>query len=465
MTKHYFPRRAARKARPASHTNDNGTNAVPTNPVAWRRWAFSAPLMLIGSTQAGPAEAAIADAETAYVLNTLFLLVCGALVMFMAAGFAMLEAGTVRAKSVTAICAKNISLYAMAGIAFFACGYQVMYGTSVMGLFGLPGVWHGDDAAALAGTSLSGHATAADWFFQMVFVATAASVVSGALAERVKFWAFAVATLILSAIVYPVIGHWTWGGGWLSALGFADFAGSTIVHSVGGWVALAGIAILGPRAGRFMSDGKAVAFPPASVPYVTLGTFVLWLGWFGFNGGSQLSFSSVDDAVTVANIFVNTNAAAAAGVVTAAIASWFLRGKIDLPLMLNGALAGLVSITAEPVAPSMAGSLMIGSVGALVMMAAAALLERYHLDDAVGAIPVHLAAGIWGTLAVAISNPDATFSAQIIGVIATGLFTCVTAFAFWGAIHVVAGARLAAEDERTGSDLTEFGLRGHNLGS
>lgn len=435
----------------------------PDKSGAWRRWAFSAGLAILGMALADPASAAVADPETGYVLNTLFLLVCGALVMFMAAGFAMLEAGSVRAKSVTAICAKNICLYAIAGIAFFVCGYQVMYGSSVAGLFGLPGIWSSNDAAALAGLEVSGHASSADWFFQMVFVATAASVVSGALAERVKFWAFAAATLFLAAILYPVIGHWTWGGGWLSQLGFSDFAGSTIVHSVGGWVGLAGIVVLGSRSGRFASDGRAVAFPPSSVPYVTLGTFVLWLGWFGFNGGSQLSLSSVEDAVVVANIFVNTNASAAAGVVTAAVASWFLRGKVDLLLMLNGALAGLVSITAEPAAPSMAGSLLIGGIGALVMMAATSLLEKFRLDDAVGAIPVHLAAGIWGTLAVAFSNPDATLTAQAIGIAATGLFTCGAAFAVWGMIHAILGARLDESAEMFGGDIAEFGLSGHNL--
>ena len=410
-----------------------------------------------------PAAAAVPDPTTAYVLNTLFLLVCGALVMFMAAGFAMLEAGSVRSKSVAAICAKNISLYALAGIAFYLCGYQVMYGTSVGGLLALPGIWSGNDAAALGGADISGHASGADWFFQMVFVATAASVVSGALAERVRFWAFALVTLALSAIIYPVIGHWTWGGGWLSALGFSDFAGSTIVHSVGGWIALVGILVLGPRSGRFGSDGHAVTFPPSSIPYVTLGTFVLWLGWFGFNGGSQLSMSSVEDAVAVANIFVNTNAAAAAGVVTVAAASHILRGKIDLPLTLNGALAGLVSITAEPAAPGVAGSIAIGGIGALVMMAASALMERLRLDDAVGAVPVHLAAGIWGTLAVVLSNPDATLFAQLIGVIAIGAFSMLAAAFAWVVVHIAVGARLDEAAEETGGDLAEFGVQAHQI--
>ncbi|WP_172296824.1 ammonium transporter [Pseudoruegeria sp. HB172150] len=415
---------------------------------------------------AGPAAAGttLSDAVAAYILNTLFLLLCGALVMFMAAGFAMLEAGTVRGKSVTAICAKNVSLYALAGIAFYFVGYEVMYGTSVSGLFGIPDIWGADDAAALSGEDISGHASAADWFFQMVFVATAASVVSGGLAERVRFWPFALSTLVLAAAIYPVVGHWTWGGGWLYEIGFSDFAGSTIVHSVGGWVALTGIMVLGPRMGRFDAAGNPLAIAPTSMPYVTLGTFILWLGWFGFNGGSQLSFSSVDDAVAVANIFVNTNAAAAAGVVTMALASWLMRHKLDLPLMLNGALAGLVSITAEPSAPSVALALAIGSVGALIMMGAARLMERARLDDAVGAVPVHLAAGIWGTLAVALSNPDASFATQLIGVAAVALFVGGASWVVWKIIDAAMGARLRDADEQAGGDLAEFGLAAHNLG-
>ena len=420
---------------------------------------------LVASFAAGPAFAMGPEAaETGYLLNTLFLLLCGVLVMFMAAGFAMLEAGSVRSKSVTMICAKNVALYAVAGIAFYLTGYQVMYGETILGLVGWPGLWSADDSAALAGTDLAGHASAADWFFQMVFVATAASVVSGALAERVRFWPFAIATLAMAAMVYPIVGHWTWGGGWLSQMGFTDFAGSTIVHSVGGWATLIGIAVLGARKGRFGPDGKAVAIPPSSVPYVTLGTFILWFGWFGFNGGSQLSFSSAEDAVAVANIFVNTNAAAAAGLVTTAMASRLLGSKIDLPLMLNGALAGLVSITAEPLAPSVAGALAIGAVGAMVMMAAARVLERLRLDDAVGAIPVHLAAGAWGTIAVAFSNAEASLAVQALGVVAVGAFVGVAFWIFWTLIDLVAGARLEEAQEHTGGDIAEFGLSAHNQG-
>lgn len=434
--------------------------------VFLRRSILVALLAAIGMPSTALADAtstAISDAATGYVLNTLFLLFCGALVMFMAAGFAMLEAGTVRSKSVTAICAKNISLYSLAGIAFFVCGYQVMYGESIYGFLGSLDVWKADDTAAMSGAEVSGYASSADWFFQMVFVATAASVVSGALAERVRFWAFALATLALAGFIYPVVGHWTWGGGWLSELGFSDFAGSTIVHSVGGWVALAGIIVLGSRKGRFDVGVKPSAFAPSSVPYITLGTFILWLGWFGFNGGSQLSFSSVEDAIAVSNIFVNTNVAAAAGVVTVAAVSWIKRGKVNVPLMLNGALAGLVSITAEPVAPSVAGAMAIGAVGAIVMIAVTCILERLALDDAVGAVPVHLGAGIWGTLAAAISNPEVSLLVQFVGISAIGVFTFVMASMLWGSIHALIGARLDSFAEETGGDLAEFGLRSHSL--
>jgi Amt family ammonium transporter len=407
--------------------------------------------------------AALTGAETGYLFNTLFLLVCGALVMFMAAGFAMLEAGTVRSKSVAVICAKNIALYALAGIAFYLVGYQLMYGASESGIIGEFAIWRPDDRAALSGAEITGHASSADWFFQMVFVATAASVVSGALAERIRFWPFALSTLVLAGLVYPVVGHWTWGGGWLAQLGFADFAGSTIVHSVGGWVGLTGIMLVGARRGRFGPDGRPAPMPPSSLPYVTLGTFILWLGWFGFNGGSQLSFSSVADAVAVADIFVNTNAAAAAGVAAVAVASQLLYRRLDLPLILNGALAGLVSITAEPVTPTVAEAMLIGGVGALLMMAASWLLERLRLDDAVGAVPVHLAAGVWGTLAVALSNPEASLLVQAIGVISVGAFVGTASWAVWIMLGATTGLRLRSEDEETGGDLAELGVRAHNF--
>ena len=402
-------------------------------------------------------------AETGFILNNVFVLVCGVLVMFMAAGFAMLEAGMVRSKSAAVICVKNVSLYAIAGIMFFLSGYALMYGDSVAGLVGELAVWRADDTAVAAGDYSGGLASSTDWFFQMVFVATTASVVSGALAERIRFWAFAAFTVVLAGAIYPVVGHWTWGGGWLSQLGFSDFAGSTIVHSVGGWAALAGIILVGARHGRFDKFGQPRAMLPSSLPSVTLGTFVLWMGWFGFNGGSQLSFSSAEDVVTVANVFVNTNAAAAAGVLTTALASQLISRRLDLPLILNGALAGLVSITAEPVAPTIAQAMLIGAAGAMVMMTASRLLEAARLDDVVGAVPVHLAAGAWGTIAVALTNAEASILVQAIGVAAVGGFVMTAALAVWFALKVTTGIRLSRDHEEAGGDLSEVGLPAYNV--
>jgi Amt family ammonium transporter len=399
--------------------------------------------------------------EVGYLFNTFLLLFCGVLVMFMAAGFAMLEAGMVRSKSVAVILAKNISLYAIASVMFLVVGYQVMYGGDgqFIGTFEFwrPTEAQGADVA-------SGRPSVASWFFQMVFVATAASVVSGALAERVKFWPFAIFVVVLTGLLYPIVGHWTWGGGWLSELGFADFAGSTIVHSVGGWSALAGILLLGARRGRFNEYGTPQVLAPSSLPMVTLGTFILWLGWFGFNGGSQLAFSSAADAFAVATIFGNTNAAAAGGVIAATVASQLVYRRLDLTLILNGALAGLVSITAEPLAPSLGQAVLIGAIGGIVMMVGTRVLENLLLDDVVGAIPVHLVAGIWGTLAVPISNPDADFWVQATGVAAIGAFTCAISFIVWLVMRRTCGIRLKRHQEHTGGDLVEIGMRAYNIG-
>jgi Amt family ammonium transporter len=400
------------------------------------------------------------SAEVGYLFNTFLLLFCGVLVMFMAAGFAMLEAGMVRSKSVAVILAKNISLYAIASVMFLLVGYQLMYGGDGQFIgsfeFWQPSEVQGADVA-------SGQPSVASWFFQMVFVATAASVVSGALAERVKFWSFAIFVVVLTGFLYPVIGHWTWGGGWLSEMGFADFAGSSIVHSVGGWSALAGIILLGARRGRFNDYGTPQVLAPSSLPMVTLGTFILWLGWFGFNGGSQLAFSSAADAFAVATIFANTNAAAAGGVIAATIASQIIYRRLDLTLMLNGALAGLVSITAEPLAPTLGQAVLIGAIGGIVMMVGTRVLENLLLDDVVGAIPVHLAAGIWGTLAVPISNPDADFWVQATGVAAIGASTFAISFIVWFVMRRTSGIRLKRHHEHTGGDLVEIGMRAYNL--
>jgi Amt family ammonium transporter len=401
--------------------------------------------------------------DVAYMLNTLLILVCGVLVMFMAAGFAMLEAGMVRSKSVATILAKNVALYAVASLMFFVVGFNLMYGESVLGLFGefAPFIFREGGGAAI--DTSSGMPSGAGWFFQMVFVATAASVVSGALAERVRVWPFLFFVVALTGFMYPVIGHWTWGGGWLSTMGFTDFAGSTIVHSVGGWAALAGILLLGSRRGRFDSLRCQKEFAPSSLPMVTLGTFILWLGWFGFNGGSQLSFSTIDDAFAVATIFVNTNAAAAGGVVVVLLASQLFSRRLDLPLILNGALAGLVSITAEPLAPTMLQAILIGAAGGMLMIIATKLMESMRLDDVVGAIPVHLVGGIWGTLAVSFSNPDAKVLIQLAGVLAIGTFIFFASCLCWLLLRGVIGIRLKQNHEFEGSDLAEIGMRAYNI--
>ncbi|MEM6811548.1 MAG: ammonium transporter [Pseudomonadota bacterium] len=399
--------------------------------------------------------------ETAFIFNTFFLLFCGCLVMFMALGFAMLEAGSVRSKSVGVILIKNIGLYSIAGLMFFFIGYNLMYRGVDGGLFGIPGMWVPDDSAALAGDFSAGHASAADWFFQMVFVATAASIVSGALAERIKLWPFFAFVVILTGILYPIIGAWTWGGGWLSELGFSDFAGSTIVHSVGGWAALVGAIMLGARRGRFDGDKKPLR--GNSLPLITMGTFVLWFGWFGFNGGSQLSMSSVDDAIAVAKIMANTNIAAAAGAITALMYFVIKQKRIDVTIALNGALAGLVAITAEPLMPSLSLSVIIGSIGALAMIGATLLLEKLKIDDVVGAVPVHLAAGIWGTIAVVISNPEASLTVQLIGIGAVGSFMIITSLGIWAAMKYTIGIRLHWSREDRGPDLSELGVKAYYL--
>ena len=418
---------------------------------------------LVALSSPALAEAGIGQ-DVSYILNTLLLLVCGVLVMFMAAGFAMLEAGMVRSKSVAVILAKNIALYAVAGLMFFLVGYQLMYGESVFGLFGEPAMFAATEYAEEGIDSSAGLPSVAAWFFQMVFVATAASVVSGALAERVKFWPFVAFVVVLTGFLYPVTGHWTWGGGWLADLGFTDFAGSTIVHAVGGWAALAGIMLLGSRRGRFDADGNPRSLPPSSLPIVTLGTFILWFGWFGFNGGSQLSLSSPEDAFAIATIFANTNAGAAGGVITVAIVSQLVYRKLNLTLILNGALAGLVSVTAEPLTPTIGQAVLIGAVGGILMVAGTRMLEQLLLDDVVGAIPVHLVGGTWGTLAVSLTNPDADVHAQLVGVVAIGAFTFLVSYLVWTILRRTIGIRLKRHHEHTGGDMAEVGMRAYNIG-
>lgn len=401
--------------------------------------------------------------ETAFVLNTLFLLFSGVLVMLMAAGFAMLEAGMVRSKSVAMILLKNVGLYSIAGLMFFAFGYNLMYMNVDGGFMGVPLPWTPDDSAAAAGDFSAGHSSSSDWFFQMVFVATAASIVSGALAERIKLWPFFLFCAVLTGFIYPMTGSWVWGGGWLASMEFKDFAGSTLVHSVGGWAALAGAILLGARRQRFNEDGSSNAMPASALPLVTVGTFILWFGWFGFNGGSQLAIASADDAIAVGKIFINTNIAAAAGVVTVIMLSYAKQHKIDVPMAMNGALAGLVAITAEPLMPSLWLAALIGCIGAIIMMSATKLLETCKIDDVVGAIPVHLAAGIWGTLAVVLSNPEASLITQIIGIGAVGAFVSCCSLILWSAMKFIGGIRLHWSQEEMGSDIAELGVRAYNF--
>jgi ammonium transporter, Amt family len=369
----------------------------------------------------------------------------------------------VRSKSVAVILAKNISLYAIASIMFYLLGYELMYGNSHGGFFGEFQIWAASEMAGNPIDLTTSQPSSASWFFQMVFVATAASIVSGALAERVKFWPFVAFVVVLTGILYPIVGHWTWGGGWLSQLGFADFAGSTIVHSVGGWAALAGVIVLGARRDRFDSQGKPQVLAPSSLPMVTLGTFILWMGWFGFNGGSQLAFSSAIDANTVATIFVNTNMAAAGGLVMVTLFSQLIYKRLDLTLMLNGALAGLVSITAGPVDPTLGQAMMIGAVGGGLMMFSSRVLEKFQLDDVVGAIPVHLVAGIWGTLAVSFTSAETSFVNQLCGVVSIGLFTFSASYIVWRLLCSVVGIRLQPHHENDGADMSEVGMRAYNI--
>jgi Amt family ammonium transporter len=418
---------------------------------------------LIGLAVAGsmlvPAVAQAApDAETAYILNSLSFLMHGFLVMLMAAGFCMLEAGLVRSKNATVQSTKNISLYAIAGLMYLLVGYNLMY-QDVSGWIGSLAIWSPSDPEFVAGEA--DYASGSDWFFQMVFVATAASIVSGAVAERIKLASFLIFTVVLTGFIYPIQGAWSWGGGFLSEAGFLDFAGSTIVHSVGGWAALTGAVILGARKGKYTEDGKVRPMPGSNLPLATIGTFVLWFGWFGFNGGSQLAMGSAADVAAIANIYINTNVAAAAGVVVALIVTATVYGKVDLTMCLNGALGGLVAITAEPLAPSPVLAMFIGAVGGLLVVLAVPLLDKARIDDVVGAIPVHLVAGIWGTLAVLLSNPDATLIGQLTGIVSVGAFVIITSAIVWYAIKILVGLRVDEQDEIDGLDRIETGLEAY----
>ncbi|SUZ74477.1 uncharacterized protein METZ01_LOCUS27331 [marine metagenome] len=408
----------------------------------------------------GSANAEV-SAETAYVFNTFSFLVHGFLVMFMALGFTCLEAGLVRSKNTTAICLKNIGLYSLAGLMFYLAGYGLMY-TDVNGYFGTIGLTNPETEISIAEDG-TGYSVMSDWFFQMVFCATAMSIVSGTIAERIKLLPFFIFTIILTGLIYPIQGSWVWGGGWLSEMGFSDFAGSTLVHSVGGWAALVGAIIIGPRLGKYGPGGTVHAMPGANLPLATIGTFILWFGWFGFNGGSQLALGSAADATAIANIYVNTNIAACAGLVVAMIVAGFLYGKADLSLALNGALAGLVGITAGPDVATPLQAIAIGGIAGALCTLAIPLIDKAGIDDVVGAISVHLVGGIWGTLAVGIPvlNGSGDFLVQLIGVVAIGLFVTIASAVVWLTMKYTIGLRPSKEDEITGLDVSEVGMEAY----
>ena len=415
---------------------------------------------------ASPAFAQEVPEHGVFILNSLLFLMAGFLVMFMACGFCMLEAGLVRSKNTTMQLTKNISLFSIAAVGYYVIGYNLMY---PLGTWTIDGVFSGVIGVAVmeavgvsaeAADDISYATTGSDYFFQLMFCAATASIVSGALAERIKLWPFLLFTLILTAVIYPLQASWKWGGGFLDAMGFLDFAGSTVVHSVGGWAALAGAIILGPRIGKY-KDGKVVAMPGANLPIATLGVFILWLGWFGFNGGSQLAMGTVGDVADVSRIFANTNAAAAGGAIAALILTQVVYGKVDLTMVLNGALAGLVSITAEPLTPTLGVATLIGAVGGLIVVFTVPLLDKFKIDDVVGAIPVHLIAGIWGTLAVPLTNSDANFGTQIISILIVGAFTFVASGIVWYVIKVAVGIRVTEADEIDGLDKSELGMESY----
>ena len=424
-------------------------------------------MVLAGICFPAPAHAAL-PGEMQFVLSTFSFLFWGALVMWMCAGFMMLEAGSVRTRNASVICLKNIGLYSIAGLAFYLVGYNIMYtGVEAGGWFGTLDFLYGtseEERALLAGDPSRagavvgrGHSAMSEWFFQMVFVASTGSIVSGTLAERVKLWPFFAFIAVLTALIYPVVGAWTWGGGWLAELGFRDFAGSSVVHSTGGWAALAGALVVGAREGKFRADGSVKATPPNNVPAVTLGVFIIWLGFLGFNGGSQLALNGATDAVTVSNILVNTNLASAAGLLTALALSRTLFGRIDLLASLNGAIGGLVAIAAGPDLTDHHVALLIGAVGGGVCAAGIKLLQRLRIDDEVGAIPAHMGAGVWGTLAVCIAAGGDPF-VQLTGIVAIGAFVFGVSLLVWHLIDRTAGARISHRVEALGQDTTELGI-------
>lgn len=405
-----------------------------------------------------------------YAIDTFYFLVCGALVMWMAAGFSMLEAGLVRAKNTTEILTKNVALYAIACIMYMLVGYNIMYPGEAVSAYwpGLSFLLGADNvpeevlktagAEWYDGSYYSGRS---DFFFQVVFVATAMSIVSGAIAERMKLWPFLVFAVVMCGFIYPLQGYWKWGGGFLDAAGFSDFAGSGVVHLTGAMGALAGVLILGPRLGKFRKDGKVNPMPGANLPLATLGTFILWLGWFGFNGGSELILSNVGEANAVAAVFVNTNAAAAGGVVAALLTARVMFGKADLTMVLNGAIGGLVAITAEPLTPTPGWATLIGAVGGVLVVFSILFLDKIKIDDPVGAISAHGTVGLWGLLAVPLTNDGATFGAQFLGIVTIGLWVFGASLVVWLILKVTVGIRVSEEEEQVGLDVSECGMEAY----
>ena len=416
-------------------------------------------VILFSITGLALAETTI-SAEGQYIFNTLGFYLGGVLVAFMAAGFCMLECGLVTTKSVSTIAAKNIGKFAIASIVFFLCGYNLAYGIPEGGYIGSFSIW--SDSSEIG----TGYSDYSDWFYQAMFVCATVSIVSGAVAERIKIWPFFIFSAIMAAFIYPISMGWQWGGGWLATAGFSDFAGSTLVHACGGAAALAGVMVLGARAGRFGKKGETkslVPFAASSIPLVTLGTFLLWFGWFGFNGFSQLAVGTFDDVTAISKIAVNTHLAGAAGTVTAALVTRLIGGKTDIIMMLNGALAGLVAITAEPLNPSPILAMVIGSFGAIIMYFGTKFLESKHIDDVVGAIPVHMFAGIFGTMVVPISNPDTTFGTQFTGVLAVCVFSFVLSYIVFRALKETIGLRISAQAEKLGTDVAEVGVKAYAI--
>ncbi|ODT53177.1 MAG: ammonium transporter [Methylobacterium sp. SCN 67-24] len=403
--------------------------------------------------------------QTQFILNSFLMLFGGILVFWMAAGFAMLEAGFVRTKNVSMQLLKNITMYSLACFAYYLVGYMIMYpgdGWIIDGIFGAIGIAVLEPVGLTAEAADLTYATvSSDFFFQVMFCATAASIVSGALAERIKLLPFLVFVAVLTALVYPIQASWKWGGGFLDQMGFLDFAGSTVVHSVGGWAALAGALLLGARKGKYNPDGTVRAIPGSNMPLAVLGMFILWMGWYGFNGASQLAMGTVGDIADVGRVMANTNAGAIGGALAAAVLSAIIYKKVDLTFVINGALAGLVSITAEPLTPGLGTATLIGAVGGAIVVFTVPLLDRFKIDDVVGAVPVHLFAGIWGTIAVVFTNPDANLGVQLLAIVAVGVFVFVISLVVWAILKATMGLRPTAEDEDLGLDVVEVGVEAY----